>query len=80
MEKSLHTLTLGRGISNSFSRNIFELNTLYYKSRGQVIWQGSYFICVWKVKNVSGLAVFSCFDLRQTESFSVTGSFSSGSD
>ena len=29
LEKSLHTLTLGRGWSNPFLRNIFQVNILY---------------------------------------------------
>ena len=33
-------------------------NFLYYKSRGQVVWQGSYLICFWNVKKVLGWAVF----------------------
>ena len=38
--------------------------------------QGSYLICVWKVKNVLGLAVFLLvLILRQTGSFSVTDPF-----
>ena len=43
-----------------------------------MVWQGSYFICVWKVKKCYDelfFSCFTCFDLRQTESFSVTDPF-----
>ena len=53
LEKSLHTLTLGRGESNPSLRNIFQVDILYQKSRGQVVSQG-YFICVWNVENEFG--------------------------
>ena len=77
LEKPLHTFTLGRGRgSNPFLRNIFQLAILCQKSRGQVVWHGSYFICIWKIKkNLLGRAVFTCFDLSQTGSFSVIDPF-----
>ena len=40
-----------------------------------MVWQGSYLICVWKVKNVLERAFFTCFALRQVGSFSVTDPF-----
>jgi hypothetical protein len=40
--------------SNPFLRNVFQVDILYKKSHGQVVWQGSYFICIWKVENVLG--------------------------
>ena len=61
LEKALHTLTLERG-SNPFLRNILQVDILYYKSRDQVLWQGSHFICVWKVKNCIRMSCFSITD------------------
>ena len=69
LEKSLHALWGGG--SNPFLRNIIQVDILYYKSRGLQVWQGSYFICVWKVKKYQDEIFFTCFDLRQTGRFSV---------
>ena len=52
----------GEGGSNPFFRNIFPSLYFYYKSRGQVVWQGSYFICVWKVKKRIRMSCFSVTD------------------
>ena len=68
MEKFLHTLTLGRG-ANPFLCNNFLVDILYFSLAG------SYFICVWKVKSIRMGCFFTCFDLRQTGSFSVTDPF-----
>ena len=44
VEKSLHTLTLGGQKSNTFLRNILQVDILYQKSRGRVVWLGLCFI------------------------------------
>ena len=73
MEKSPHTLTLGEGRSNPFLRNIFQVDILYHKSRGQVVWQGSYLICIWKVKKMNSVKYNFIMLKNEMESYETIG-------